>query len=724
MDLGGPSEEQIPMSTSKAIQLTWNVGLLGAGYIASHHARALKSMPQIKIVALCDINSHQTKSLKKLVGDVAVYENLDAMLDKEKLDVIHILLPPDLHYPTAERILNSGKHIFLEKPMCTTSEECRRLAELAQRKNLKIGINHNFMFFEVYEELKKALKNKELGPLDHVTITWHKSLEPLHGGPYDIWMLRSPRNLMLEIGPHLASCLLDLIGPPDFFKTEASNPILLPNKAKIYRRWCSLGYANNMCCEIRISLCDGFDEHTIEVRGQIGSAKVDFEKNIFILNRHTDLPRPFDLYTIAKNEAQQINHHAKATLRQYLLSKLGQSKKGDPYFGSILASIHSFYTHLESTLDERQHPSFAAEVIGLCEKMAEAVKEGDQPKEAAKSKESSPTAEILVIGSTGFIGRTLVQQLIHNGQKVRLLVRHPESVEHSICAYEGVEIIRGDLRNRSEVKKALEGIKTVYHLARAHVNNWNDYLEQEIKATRDLAEECLNAKVQRLIYTGTIDSYYAGEKGSVITEATPLDPHIESRNYYAKAKAEEEGLLMDLHRQKNLPVVILRPGIVLGMNSDPFHWGVGMWHYRTVCQLWGKGDNFLPFVLVEDVAKALIAAKDIPALEGQTFNLVDLPCLSGQDYAIHLSQALQARLEIKPTSIWKFYLYDCCKWIVKLLIRHPERKRPTYRDWASRTQYARYDSTKAQEILKWKPAGDRQKLIDEGIYKPAKEWTK
>ena len=99
-------------------------------------------------------------------------------------------------------------------------------------------------------------------------------------------------------------------------------------------------------------------------------------------------------------------------------------------------------------------------------------------------------------------------------------------------------------------RPALEGIRCVYHLARPNVKTWEEYAEHEIEATRRVAEACLTAKVGRLIYTGTIDSYYAGAKAGTITEETPLDPHIGWRNYYARAKALSEQALMDLHREK------------------------------------------------------------------------------------------------------------------------------------------------------------------------------
>ena len=85
----------------------------------------------------------------------------------------------------------------------------------------------------------------------------------------------------------------------------------------------------------------------------------------------------------------------------------------------------------------------------------------------------------------------------------------------------------------------------MFHLARANVTTWEDFTKQDIEVTQQVAETCLASRVERLIYTGTIDSYYAGEKTERITEETPLDPYIAWRNLYARAKAASEEILTD-----------------------------------------------------------------------------------------------------------------------------------------------------------------------------------
>jgi nucleoside-diphosphate-sugar epimerase len=268
----------------------------------------------------------------------------------------------------------------------------------------------------------------------------------------------------------------------------------------------------------------------------------------------------------------------------------------------------------------------------------------------------------------------------------------------------------------------VQGCRYVYHLARANVKTWEEFQQQDIEVTRRVAEASLAAGIERLIYTGTIDSYYAGSRAGTITEATGLDPHIRWRNLYARAKAASEEILLDLHRTRKLPVVIIRPGIVVGRGGSPFHWGIGMWSWNAICQIWGHGTNPLPFVLVQDVARALVAALQAPGIEGESFNLVAETDVSACDYLEAFERHAGVSFRKYPTPPWTFYAADLAKWLVKRCIGHPDRRRPSYRDWESRTQRARYDCTKAREMLRWSPVCDRDEFIRLGIQQPCDEF--
>ena len=79
------------------------------------------------------------------------------------------------------------------------------------------------------------------------------------------------------------------------------------------------------------------------------------------------------------------------------------------------------------------------------------------------------------------------------------------------------------------------------------------------------------------------------------------------------------------------------------------------------------------------------------------------------------------RLRRIETSILKFYAVDLFKLIVKVLVGHPDRRRPSYRDWESRTQRATFDCSRAKATLGWRPVSDRAELISLGIEAPLRD---
>jgi nucleoside-diphosphate-sugar epimerase len=327
---------------------------------------------------------------------------------------------------------------------------------------------------------------------------------------------------------------------------------------------------------------------------------------------------------------------------------------------------------------------------------------------------------VLVLGGTGFIGRRLVAALAGQGIGVRVCTRSAASAQAALAGIPA-EIVQGDLADASFLDEALEGIEVVYHLAKVDAKTWEEYYRQDVLLTRRIAERALEKGVRRFIYTGTIDSYFSGDARQSINSDSPLDPNIEERNLYARSKAACEAELMQLHRGRGLPLVVLRPGIVIGQGASHAHWGVGMFVSDTKVRLWGNARHPLPFVLVEDVVQALVLALDKPGIEGQTFLVTDDPLLSGRDYVEAVSAACGVRLRARPMPIWGFFLEDVAKQLAKQLIRHPEHRRPSYRDWASRAHFARYDSSKTREVLGWRPAGTREALIERGVVAPVRD---
>jgi predicted dehydrogenase/nucleoside-diphosphate-sugar epimerase len=699
------------------------VAFLGTGYIADWHAKAIASIPGIELVAVCDQKLSRAQAFAQKFNVPRVYNSLEAMLATEQLDSIHVLVPPDVHFQAAQTILAAGVNTFIEKPMCLSAQECEALMHVAQERSKKVGVGHNFLFSECYERLRHDLHSGVLGSIDHLTLTWHRELPQASSGPFDTWMLREPSNVILEVGPHCVAQLLDLLGVPETIETRAGNPIDLPSGQRFYRRWYVNAVKVRTAIELRFSFVPGFGEYTIHARGSLASATVDFDCNTYILRRHQPLSDDFDRYAMVADTARNARRQARRTLMDYALSKFHLRLNGSPYGASIAGALKAFYATPDGKLDQRIAGAQGVEVMRICQQIGSAAAPAhplttvqSMPKETI----ALPAPRILVLGATGFIGRELTRQLIDAGNRVRVLVRNPGKIARDLRT-PWLECVSGDLNDVVALRTAMEGIDCVYHLARADAKSWSDYERYDIGVTREVADAALAVGVKRLIYTGTIDSYYAGSRASTITEDTPLDPAIERRNLYARAKAASESHLFKMHRERGLPVVIVRPGIVIGRGGSAMHWGIGMWWHGSVCQVWGDGRNPLPLVLVEDVAKGLIAASKAPGVDGESFNLVDDPCITAQEYLDEVDRFAGVRIQRYATPILNFYLTDMFKWLVKVIVRHPDRRLPSYRDWESRRQRALFDCTRAKVRLNWKPVSDRDELVRKGIHEPLRE---
>jgi len=694
--------------------VSFRVGLLGAGYILQAHAKAVQALPSAELVAVCDVSRSRAEAAAAAYGIPKTFTSLDEML-ASGVDAVHVLVPPQLHVDVTRRILEAGVHAFVEKPMGVESSACEGLAGLAAARGVKLGVNHNFLFLPAYERLRSQVKDGSIGRLDHVALRWLYPLGLIQFGPYNNWMLRAESNLLFELGPHLVAFLLDLVGPLDELEARASLPIDLPGAQRVWRHWSLIGRRGDTGVSLELSVQPGQPDRSVRVRGYAASAELDFERGLLFTEEARSNSALFDGLRSGREGGASWRAQAWANFQRQFVSTLKKGPHGNPFLDSIACSIAAFYQGLAAgTVDPRLDGRFGAEVIRTCERIAASAGVLATPRPVPPPPAPERAATVLVVGGTGFIGKRLVRTLLAAGHGVRVLSRSAASARYEL---EGlpVDVAEGALDDPAAVGRALQGIEVVYDLAKAVGQRWQDYVDNDLRPTRVLAEAALAAGVKRFIYTGTIDSYDAEKASSVISGETPLDAAIETRNLYARSKAACEALLRDLHLTRGLPLVVFRPAVVIGEGCPPAHWGVGMFHSDTRVQFWGSGEHKLPLVLVDDVADALVLGLDKPGIEGQAFLLTDSPLLTAREYVDEVSRLSGTRLRATPTPVWKFFLLDAAKELVKNAIRHPNRKRPSYHDWACRQLAARFDNRRSCELLGWRPAGTREALVERGI---------
>jgi nucleoside-diphosphate-sugar epimerase len=213
----------------------------------------------------------------------------------------------------------------------------------------------------------------------------------------------------------------------------------------------------------------------------------------------------------------------------------------------------------------------------------------------------------------------------------------------------------------------------------------------------------------------SIAALYLGERGAVATNDTPTDERLNERCDYARAKALCEQLLLDLHKTQRLPVVIIRPAIVIGAGGPPEHLGVGHWASSTRCVAWGAKDYELPFVLVSDVAEAIVSAYARSGLEGRAFNLSGDVALTASEYVTCLAALSKRDVQLHQRTLAQWWALEHFGWAVKAVGRKANNSALSWRELKYRSAASRLDCADTKTTLQWSPESDRDRFIERGI---------
>lgn len=222
---------------------------------------------------------------------------------------------------------------------------------------------------------------------------------------------------------------------------------------------------------------------------------------------------------------------------------------------------------------------------------------------------------ILVTGATGFLGSHLVPKLIAKGHQVRIIARSQPGP-----ALAEAEHVKGDLMDRDSVRRALDGIEVVYHLAGLVDFDPKDggraMYRLHVDATRELLKDCLAAKIERFILASTSGAIAVSKEERIGTEDDDYPITVVGRWPYYLSKIYEEKLTLEFCRKNNLPLVVLNPSLLMGPGDDRLSstWTVVKFLSKDIP---GMPNGGLSFVDARDAADAFVNALDRGELFGR-----------------------------------------------------------------------------------------------------------
>jgi nucleoside-diphosphate-sugar epimerase len=244
----------------------------------------------------------------------------------------------------------------------------------------------------------------------------------------------------------------------------------------------------------------------------------------------------------------------------------------------------------------------------------------------------NPQDRILVTGAAGFVGKRVVEALLSKGfRNVRCLVRSERGLRQLHAAIEPyreeahIEILHGNLVSPRDCTAATENVAVIYHLAAgAGQKSVPDAYLNSVVATRNLLEAAIQQKcMKRLVNVSSLAVYdVASKRGKVLDETCPVDVHPEvNADAYEFAKVKQDEIVVEYMENRSIPIVIVRPGYVLGPGKRAISGRVGIGTFGRFLHL--GGPNFIPFTYVENCADAIVLAGLKQGIEGEVFNIID-----------------------------------------------------------------------------------------------------
>jgi len=176
------------------------LGIIGYGYWGPNITRNFQDIEYGCVKCIADLRPKALERARKSNPGVAVTSDCNDILTSPDIDAVAVITPVATHFSLVKRALENGKHVFVEKPFTQTSAQAGELIDLAEKKHLKIMVDHTFLFTPAVRKIKELIDSDVLGKLYYYDST-----------RVNLGLFQSDVNVVWDLAPHDFSIMQYLI---------------------------------------------------------------------------------------------------------------------------------------------------------------------------------------------------------------------------------------------------------------------------------------------------------------------------------------------------------------------------------------------------------------------------------------------------------------------------------------------------------------------------------
>jgi len=261
------------------------VGIVGLGYWGPNIARALASTPGCELAYACDLDAGNRARVEGRYPGTVMTDRLEDLLEDDALDAVVVATGAPSHHAIGMRVLEAGKHAFVEKPLALTVADARALVEAAAARDRVLMVGHLLRFHPVFQRLQEIVAAGDLGRVLY-----------LYTNRLNFGKVRADENALWSLAPHDISLALALAGERPAEVSARGEAFLREGVEDVVFGY--LHFPGGLVAHLHVSWLDPHKSRKLTVVGSEGMAvfdDTDAERKLTVYEKASS-PSRFDTW--------------------------------------------------------------------------------------------------------------------------------------------------------------------------------------------------------------------------------------------------------------------------------------------------------------------------------------------------------------------------------------------------------------------------------------------